>query len=710
MTDYVERMPWFIQEFIHDNRWSGFRGMQTKVFDRFFGHDDHILISSGTSSGKTEAAMFPILTSLYDDPVPSGFGALYIGPMKALIDDQFERIERIIRETEIPVTEWHGDVSHSKKKNSLKDAKGILQITPESLQNLIITHHDILPNLFGNMRFMVIDEVHAFSGSRRGLQLLCCLETIERVCGCGPRRIGLSATISDVEGTCGWLSASTGRETYPVIDDGKRDAEISIRYNRIPVADPLDGNKARKAALTRFYKQLFTDTDKRNCVVFTNSRSTAENVASSLRKMKDALKGVNDIYVHHGSLSKEYRKEAEDALKDTSRTVTVVSTSTLELGMDIGSLDLVIQLEPPHSCSGLMQRMGRSGRRGSPQRLILYCNEDDEKRWNMLGSVPMNLIKAIAMCNLISKGWVEPSPPDRFSYGLLYHQTMEYMKQNVGVRFSQLKDDVLSLYPFRYMTESDYKALLRNMILRGRITRMDDGTLLISPGSENEVYGRDFCSVFTAEKEIEIKTQGKVIGTVQNIPEIGSCIQLAGRVWEIISYDRNNETAEVKESNGDVSSPWRSTPIDTDRAIMKEIRRILSNTERYDMLDDQGNDRLDSARASASDLLIPFSDMKRGWRLFPWTGTKEYDTIRRFLERSYLTYRVWCFQPYFIDVMTDSSPEDVMSSIRSNKDDLSMLIFDGDDINVGKYDEEVPKDLQERCFIDARLSIDNDLI
>lgn len=712
MSDHVERMPWFIQNFIQNSRWSGFREMQVRVFDRFFDHNDHILISSGTSSGKTEAAIFPILTSLYDDPIGSGFGALYIGPLKALIDDQFERIEPIIRETEIPVAEWHGDVGHSKKINSLKNARGILQITPESLQNLIVDHDDILTDIFGNLRFIVIDEVHAFSGSRRGLQLLCCLETIERRCGCRPRRIGLSATISDVQGTCEWISASTGIETFPIVDNNRKDAEISIRYNHIPSADMRDGGKDRKIALTGFYRQLFADTDRKNCIIFTNSRSTAENVASSLMRMKDALDGVNDVYVHHGSLSKEYRKLAEDALKDTSRTVTVVSTSTLELGVDVGSLDLIVQLEPPHSCSSLMQRMGRSGRRDSPQRLILYCNEDDDKRWNMLGYVPMNLIKAIAMCNLISEGWVEPSPPDRYPYGLLYHQTMEYMKRRTGVRFTELKEYVLSMFPFRSIDESEYKMLLRHMVSTGRIQRMEDGTLLITPESEREIFGRDFCSVFTSEKEIEVKTQGKVIGSIQNIPEIGACIQLAGHVWEIMSFDPNTDTAEVKESDGNVMSSWKSSPIDTDRMVMKEIRKVLSGSETYDFLDERGNDRLNDARESASGMLMPFSETDKGWRMYPWTGTREFDTIRRFLEDSFEVDRVWCFQPYLLDVITDSSPEQVMSSIRRIKrtNDLSRLITDSDDITVGKYDEEVPRDLQEKCFIDARFEIDADLI
>ncbi len=708
MKDYIQMMPWFIQDFIHDSRWSGLRDIQTGVFDVFYGSKEHILISSGTSSGKTEAALFPVLTSLHNEPVNTGFGAVYIGPTKALIDDQFGRIDRIIRETGIRVTEWHGDVGQNRKKSALKDASGILQITPESLQNLIVNEYDSMKELFRELRFILIDEVHIFCGSRRGSQLLCCLETLERVCGCTPRRIGLSATISDMNLACRWLSASTGVETHPVKDGRRKKSVITVRYNHFPHTD--SGIKERSRAVTAYYRQLFNDTDGKNCVVFANSRSVAETVSSSLKKVKEALGGSNDIYVHHGSLSKPIRKAAEEALADPSKKVTVVSTSTLELGVDIGSLDLVVQLEPPHSCSGLMQRMGRSGRRDSPQNLIVYCNEDEEKGWNRFDGIPMNLVKAVAMCSLISKGWVEPGHEDLFPYGLLYHQTAEYMKCFAGVRLSDLKKDVLGMFPFASITENDYRKLLRVMSVTGQIQRMDDGTLIIGKEGEKTAFGRDFCSVFTAEKEIDIKSDGKTIGSVQNIPEIGSCIQLAGHVWEIVSFDSANNIAEVKLSDGTATSSWKSASVDIDRTVMKEMRNVLSCTDKYPFLDRKGQERLDCARYDAKDILRTSQRTERGLILRPWTGTKEFDTLRRIIsEMSGVNY-IKCFQPYQINITGNVTIDDVVSEIKSYSDDDFICLLDPyEDIEVGKYDDQIPRDLQEKCFASMRLSLDPDM-
>ncbi len=708
MKDYIQMMPWFIQDFIHDNRWSGLRDIQTGVFDVFYESKEHILISSGTSSGKTEAALFPVLTSLHNEPVNTGFGAIYIGPTKALIDDQFGRIDRIIRETGIKVTEWHGDVGQNRKKSALKDAGGILQITPESLQNLIVNEYDNLGKLFGELRFILIDEVHIFCGSRRGSQLLCCLEMLEHVCKCTPRRIGLSATISDMEHACRWLSASTGVETHPVKDSTRKESVISVRYNYFPHIDP--GNKDRSRAVTAYYKQLFNDTDGKNCVVFANSRSVAETVATSLTKVKEALGGTNDVYVHHGSLSKTIRKAAEEALSDPSRKVTVVSTSTLELGVDIGSLDLVVQLEPPHSCSSLMQRMGRSGRRNSPQKLIVYCNEDEEKGWNRFGNTPMNLVKAVAMCNLISKGWVEPGHDDLYPYGLLFHQTMEYMKCFAGVRFSDLKKNVLGMFPFSSISEDDYRKLLRVMSVTGQIQRMDDGTLIIGKEGEKTAFGRDFCSVFMTEKEIDVKADGKIIGSVQNIPEIGSCIQLAGHVWEITSFDSMNNIAEVRLSDGSATSSWKSASVDIDRTVMKEMRNVLSCTDTYPFLDQKGQERLDEARRTASDILASSQITERGLIIHPWTGTKEFDTLRRIIGGMSGVAYVKCFQPYQINVTGDISVDDIKSEIESyNENNLISLLDPYEDIEVGKYDDEIPRDLQEKCFASMRLSLDPDI-
>ena len=200
----------FIQDFIYQNNWESLRAVQVAAGEAVFGTEDNVLLCASTASGKTEAAFFPILTLFSEDP-PRSVGAIYIGPLKALINDQFYRLNDLCREADIPVWHWHGDVAQSHKNKLLRHPSGILQITPESLEALLLHKHADVPHLFGDLRFIVIDEVHSLLRGDRGGQTLCLIERLTRLAGVNPRRIGLSATIGDLERTGAYLSAGTGR-------------------------------------------------------------------------------------------------------------------------------------------------------------------------------------------------------------------------------------------------------------------------------------------------------------------------------------------------------------------------------------------------------------------------------------------------------------------------------------------------------------------
>ena len=195
-----ERYAPFVQDFIYRNNWENLRAIQVAAGDAIFNTDENVLLSASTASGKTEAAFFPILT-LFSENMPFSVGAIYIGPLKALINDQFMRLNDLCIEAEIPVWHWHGDVSQSHKNKLLKNPSGILQITPESLEALLLHKHSAIPKLFGDLRFIVIDEVHSLMRGDRGGQTLCLIERLQKLAGVVPRRIGLSATIGDLEGT-----------------------------------------------------------------------------------------------------------------------------------------------------------------------------------------------------------------------------------------------------------------------------------------------------------------------------------------------------------------------------------------------------------------------------------------------------------------------------------------------------------------------------
>ena len=234
-----ERYAPFIQDYIYRSGWQSLRGVQNAAGEAIFGTEENVLLTASTASGKTEAAFFPILTLLDENPSKT-VGVLYIAPLKALINDQFGRLSELCEEEGIVVTRWHGDAAVSRKQKLLRHPSGILQITPESLEAMLINKHMEIPSLFGDLRFIVIDEIHSLLRADRGLQTFCLIERLCRLAGCSPRRIGLSATIGNPEDAGRFLSAGSGRGTIiPRFDGGREVWRLSMEhfYNTEPQAD-----------------------------------------------------------------------------------------------------------------------------------------------------------------------------------------------------------------------------------------------------------------------------------------------------------------------------------------------------------------------------------------------------------------------------------------------------------------------------------------
>ena len=225
-----DRYAPFVQDFIYQHEWESLRAVQVAAGDAIFNTDENVLLCASTASGKTEAVFFPILTQFFEDP-PASVGALYIGPLKALINDQFERLNDLCAEADIPVWHWHGDVAQSHKAKLLRNPSGILQITPESLEALLMHKHAAVGKLFGDLRYVVIDEVHSLLRGDRGGQTLCLIERLSRLAGVNPRRIGLSATIGDPELTGRILAAGSGRGTViPRVEAKRQTWRLSMEH------------------------------------------------------------------------------------------------------------------------------------------------------------------------------------------------------------------------------------------------------------------------------------------------------------------------------------------------------------------------------------------------------------------------------------------------------------------------------------------------
>ena len=409
-----ERYAPFIQETIYSSGWQSLRAVQNAAGEAIFGTDQNVLLTASTASGKTEAAFFPILTLLEEDP-PQSVGVLYIAPLKALINDQFGRLNEVCEKAGIAVTRWHGDAAQSKKQKLLKNPSGILQITPESLESLMINKHMEIPSLFGDLRFIVIDEIHSLLRADRGLQTFCLIERLCALAGCSPRRIGLSATIGNPEDAGKFLAAGSGKGTIiPKFDGGREVWRLSMEhfYNTEPQAGGDSAFEAETPLLEEPTDHapktadpgigyIFEHTKGKKCLVFTNSREECEAVCQDLRQYCEANGEPDRFLIHHGNLSASYRESAEEEMKDDDSLMSVCATATLELGIDIGRLERAFQIDAPFTVSGFLQRMGRTGRRGGPSEMWFVMREDHQEARSMLPeSIPWYLIQGIALVQL----------------------------------------------------------------------------------------------------------------------------------------------------------------------------------------------------------------------------------------------------------------------------------------------------------------------
>ena len=437
--DIFDRYAPFVQDYIYRSGWESLRAIQVAAANAIFRTDGNLLLTASTASGKTEAAFFPIITLFSEDP-PSSVGCIYIGPLKALINDQFARLNDLCEEADIPVWHWHGDVAQGHKARLMKRPSGILQITPESLEAMLLHKHGAIASLFGDLRFVVIDEVHSLLRGDRGGQTLCLIERLSRLAGVNPRRIGLSATMGDPERTGEFLSLGTGRKTIiPKIEAKGSKWRLSMEHfyvkdvqaagdrtdiEALPVLEEKTDQAPNDADPGLGY--IFEHTRGKKCLLFVNSREECETVTTTLRQYCERSREPDRFLIHHGNLSASYRETAEEMMKDDSQYLTTVTTATLELGIDIGRLERAFQIDAPWTVSSFLQRMGRTGRRDAPPEMWFVMREDEPEARAMLpATIPWKLLQGIALVQLyLEERWVEPPRLDRLPFSLLYHQTM----------------------------------------------------------------------------------------------------------------------------------------------------------------------------------------------------------------------------------------------------------------------------------------------
>ena len=725
-----DRYAPFVQDFIYRNNWENLRAIQVAAADAIFSTEENVLLSASTASGKTEAAFFPILT-LFSEDMPKSVGAIYIGPLKALINDQFMRLNELCDEADIPVWHWHGDVSQSHKAKLLKKPSGILQITPESLDALLIRKHAAISRMFCDLRFIVIDEVHSLMRGDRGGQTLCLIERLSRMAGVNPRRIGLSATIGDLESTGEFLASGTGRGTViPRIESKGTKWRLSMEHfyaagpqagedkeiEALPVLEAATDTAPSNADGGMGY--IFEHTRGKKCLVFVNSREECESVTTTLRQYCEAKHEPDRFLIHHGNLSASYRETAETAMKSEDNFMTTVTTATLELGIDIGRLERAFQIDAPFTVSSFLQRMGRTGRRDLPPEMWFVMREEmPEPRAMLPETVPWKLIQGIALVQLYAEEkWVEPPKLDRLPFSLLYHQTMSTLASCGELSPAALASRVLTLKYFHRISQEDYKVLLKYLIEQDHIQKTETGGLIVGLAGERITNSFKFYAVFQENEEYTVRSGSEELGTIVMPPPAGEKIAIAGHVWIVEEVDHKRHMVYCEQVKGKVPAYFGDCPGDINTKILERMKKVLSEEKTYPYLMKNAAARLEQARHTAvnsgvvTDPLICLGgDM---WCLFPWLGSYAFLALERFL-------KIKCAaalglkgldssRPYFIQFKMKADREEffrVVSAIAEQPLDPMELVYPEEVPLFEKYDEYLPSSLVRKGFAYGILDI-----
>ncbi|MBO5536813.1 MAG: DEAD/DEAH box helicase [Clostridia bacterium] len=717
-----ERYAPFIREYIYRSGWQSLRAVQNAAGDAIFGTEDNVLLTASTASGKTEAAFFPILTLLEEHPSAS-VGVLYIAPLKALINDQFGRLNELCEEEGITVTRWHGDAARSGKQKLLKKPSGILQITPESLESLLINRHMEIPTLFGDLRFIVIDEIHSLLRGDRGLQTFCLIERLCRLAGAVPRRIGLSATIGNPELAGKFLGAGSGRNTViPRFDGGKEVWRLSMEHfyttgpqadeGRQPAGDlppaelPTD---TAPVAADPGIGYIFEHTRGKKCLVFTNSREECEAVCQQLRQYCELNHEPDRFLIHHGNLSAAYRESAEEEMKEDDSRMSVCATATLELGIDIGRLERAFQIDAPFTVSGFLQRMGRTGRRGNPSEMGFVMREEHPEA-RAMDRMPWFLIQGIALVQLyIEERFVEPPRLDRLPYSLLYHQTMSTLASCGEMTAGELASRVLTLSCFHRITQEDYRVLLRHLLEQDHISRTEGGGLILGLAGERMVSSFKFYAVFQENVEYTVHSGSEQLGTIVKPPSAGDKIAIAGRVWVVDEVDHKHREVFCTLVKGNIPAYFGDVAGDIHSRILERMYRVLCEDTLYPYLMAHARCRLADAREAfrkagmADRPLISLGG--KMWALYPWVGTYTFLALERFLKlrcaRRLGLRGLQSSRPYFMQFTMQAGEtefyEVVCEEAEADFDALSLL-YPGEVPVFEKYDEYVPAELVRKGF------------
>lgn len=701
-----------IQRWVRQQGWSRLRDVQEQAIAAICGGDEDVLISAATAAGKTEAAFLPLLGSSAARVEP-GISILYVAPLKALINDQFRRLEELCDRLELPLVRWHGDAPQGPKNKIIKAPSGVVLITPESIEAMLLRRPATAEALFGALDAIIIDELHAFLQGPRGLHLSSLLYRIEVLNDRRPRRVGLSATIGDLEFAARWLSATAPKPTRIIaVEGGAPPLKVQVRAYVEPPEGDTDGDAMLDepqsgSALAQIARHAFEALRGNNNLFFAGSRANVESLADRLRSISEEYRVPNEFFPHHGSLSKGLREELELRLKDGRLPTTAVATTTLELGIDIGSVVAVSQLGAPRSLASLRQRLGRSGRReGSSAIFRNYLREPyPVADADPLDKLHLPVVQAVAALNLLRLKYVEPPQADPALLSVSVHQILSLIVQRGALSAGALYASLCQQGPFAALKKSDFADLLRGMGSgeAALIEQAPDGSLMLGPEGEKLTASRDFYANFSTDEEWRLVHSGRTLGTlpIVNALVVGSIIGFAGRRWRATGVDDRAKVVEVVAHNtGRVPKFDRLGQEPIHDRLAAEMLAVLMSEDLPDYLDENAKELLAAGRLVFAEVGLQnsrFIDAGSATHVLTWRGTSTNSLLAVLL-----TSMGFACETFDVGITLTGCPiEDAFDVIASIDgcppiEDLGRFV---ENLVVEKYDAYVPEDLLRRVWV-----------
>jgi ATP-dependent helicase Lhr and Lhr-like helicase len=725
-SSVFERFHPTVQRWIWDHNWTALRVAQERAAPWILDGEHDVLVAAGTGQGKTEAAFFPLWTRIADNHGDS-VRILYIAPLKALINDQYLRQESYCEANQIRVTAWHGDASATKKRKLVKDPAGILLITPESLEAILVRHGAGASKMFRRLDRVVIDEVHAFFDTERGRQLQSLLARVESMIGRRVPRIGLSATLGDDRSAAtDFLRPRHGADVGLVeIEDGGKELQLAVHGFEVglPPSDDgeaTDGGAEERdgfdlgfhAVRDRLYRTL---RDGSRHLVFANRRDHVEKLTDLLRRRAEGEGVPNTFFAHHGSLAKELREGVEHRLKDAALLPTVVMcTSTLEMGIDIGQMASVAQVGCPPSVASLRQRLGRSGRGENEPHVLRVCVLEPglDARSTVPDRLRVELVQALAMIELIVREkWCEPPRPGRLHLSTLLQQILAVIMQNGGVRAQDAWVLLCRDGAFQQVDPPTFGTLVRAMAKRDLLYQTADGTLVLTEVGEKITNYYGFYVVFQTGEEFRLMCGARTLGhlpvTEPLVPK--SYLIFGGRRWRIVRVDDARKIVELTPATGGRTPRFegRGGALVHDR-VRERMRDLYASNQALSYLDPRAARLLAEGRQTFVRLgLARGALIEEGprTRWIPWAGDRVLNALALWL-RTRDVHVAQAGLSLELNLGLAEVRKLLQAMASEPVPDARVLANEVQSLQHEKYDQHVPRELLVLEYADRFLDVD----